>query len=329
MIMKHESGVSLVELMIGLTIGVLMLLVLSSLLVNSSQARKELDKTTQQMENGRYAMDLLVNELRHAGYYGEGETVGLAPAALPDPCATDVASLKVAMPVPVQGYARPTASPLTCLADANLYAGAAGNTDILVVRRVSTVAVSPAALDPATSYLQTIGNQYVLDLGANSAVFNLATKSGAPAPIYPVNTQIYFVSPCSRPASGAACTGAADDNGSPIPTLKRLELTSTGWQLTPLVEGIERLHFEYGVDSDGDGTPDSYTSSPAGVADWANVVGIQVGLLARNTQQTIGYADTKSYRLGTLAIAAANDTFKRHAYNQAVRLANVDGKRMR
>ena len=50
---------------------------------------------------------------------------------------------------------------------------------------------------------------------------------------------------------------------SAVPTLKRLEFTGSGWTETPLVEGIEELNIEYGIDNNSDGAPDAYTTDPA------------------------------------------------------------------
>lgn len=321
---RYQRGVSIVELMVGLTIGILLLAALTALLVNNTNARTELDRTMQQIENGRYASQLVATELRHAGYYGDGMTVGNPPAVEPDPCLTTLADLKAALPVAVQGYSQPAASPLTCLDNANFKAG----TDILVVRRALTSAVPAASLDPQSVYLQTVGTKYEIDLGSNAANFSLKTKSGDFAPIRPYSVQIYFVSPCAHPANGGSvCTGASDDGGFPRPTLKRMELTAGGWVTSPLVEGIDQLVLEYGIDTDNDGGPNLFTATPATVADWANVVTIRMHILARNTRATPGHKDEKTYNLGTLVVGPLNDQYRRHVYSETVRLMNVSGRR--
>ena len=55
--MRGHSGFSLVELMIAMTIGLLLLSGLAAIFVNSSDANRELQKTAQQIENGRYAIE--------------------------------------------------------------------------------------------------------------------------------------------------------------------------------------------------------------------------------------------------------------------------------
>jgi len=319
-----QKGLSLIELMIGMTIGILMLVVLSALLSNNTQARAELDQTMQQVENGRYAMQMMTTELRHAGYYGEGSSVGKAPVAVPDPCATVLADQKTALPIAVQGFSQPAASPLGCLNNANFKA----NTDILVVRRALTGAVAAASLDPGAPYIQSLGTSFVFDSGANATSFNLTTKAGAPADIHPYAVQIYFISPCSKPAAGNDCSGAADDGGYPRPTLKRLDLTAAGWQATALVEGIDNMVVEYGIDTDKDGSADVYKNEAADITEWSNVVAVRMHLLARNTRQTGNYKDEKVYNLGpAVVLGPFNDKYKRHAYSEVVRLMNVSGRR--
>jgi len=338
---RFQNGFSLVELMVGLTIGLLMLVALAGLLANNTSARVELDKTMQQVENGRFAMDTLVNDLRLTGFYGAGSPSATLPVAMPDPCVTTAAALTAQSPLPVQGYSTPGANPLACVAGNNIQP----NSDILVVRRAETGATTVATAVAGQVYLQTNGTSLKIegatsDAAANATLFDLTDKSGT-APLHPYTVHIYFVSPCDVPASGSTCGAAGtDDSGKSIPTLKRLELVlnagAWGWKVVPLVQGVERLHVEYGVDSDNDGAPDSYFGTKAAIdamttTQWSNVVALNVSLLTRNTRPTPGYKDDKAYSLGTqgnaVAIPAANDEYKRHAYSGTIRLTNVSGRR--
>ena len=120
---------------------------------------------------------------------------------------------------------------------------------------------------------------------------------------------------------------SAGDN---IPTLKRLELATNGtFTTTALVEGIEYMQFDYGIDSDGDGVINSYTDcSTCSLTDWSNVVAIRVNLVARNTETSPGHIDTKTYSIGDSGtVGPFSDAFKRHAYNQVIRLNNPSGRR--
>lgn len=303
-----QAGFSLVELMISLTIGLLLLSGLTTLLVQQSNTRSELDKSSRQIENGRYAIQVLHDDIQLAGFYGQYASISAPVGAMPNPCATDLASLSAAMSLPVQGYdaLSSISTPLsTCLNNANFLAG----TDILVVRRVATsttTMANAAAGGGGLVYLQTTAASQVMNTGsaANttnfSLTYNTSTNTGS-ADLRNYLVRIYFVSPCSTMANGSTCT-ATDDNGSPIPTLKCLELSATGstttFNLIPLVEGIQNLQLDYGIDSDNDGYPDSYVTTPATITDWGNVMAVRVNLLARNNDASMGYKDIKTYSLG-------------------------------
>jgi type IV pilus assembly protein PilW len=343
-----QSGFSVVELMVATTLALFVLAGMGLTLMNSTNSRAELERALQQIENGRYAMQILGQDLHHAGYYGRYVNELAAPAALPDPCAVVPAQLETGMALPLQGYDAPAALPpdlADCLDGRNFVSG----TDILVIRRAQTgAAIAVAAASPGQVYLQTSafpsGPRYVLGTGLDPSVFTLEEKAAdhsggvVPAGVLPYHVHVYFVSPCDVPASGTVCDGVNDDDGRPIPTLKRLELTSDGlgspiMRVVPLVEGVQNLQIDYGIDnpaagtSAGDGSPDTYVTAPA-LADWANVVAVQLNLLAVNTENTQGHRDTKTYTLGLAgAVGPFNDTVKRHAYSAVVRVNNVSGQR--
>src|SRR5215471_17378992 len=98
-----------------LTIGVIVLFALVTLFIGNSRTRAEVDQASQQIENGRYALDLLRDDLHLAGYYGDvvpQQGFTLATAQIPSICATTVAGLQIVAPpaalqwpVPVFGIA--------------------------------------------------------------------------------------------------------------------------------------------------------------------------------------------------------------------------------
>jgi len=369
---KKQSGLSLVELMIALTIGLLLLAGLTLIFVNSSEANRELQKTAQQVENGRYAIDIISQDLRLAGFYGHFYELPAAPGALPDPCEiASAAALQDALALPVQGYRAPNLtlraviSATTCddkglLTDPNLKPGS----DVLVIRRSDTnVLARPGGIATTNEfYVQATGIAAEVQVGNGAAIGASNKANGAvsayflndattPAPIRKLHVHVYFVAPCSVGSASVTVNGvvidgictSADDT---IPTLKRLELISLGgnatMRLVPLVEGVEFLKIEYGVDNSPGGTPDvdtgltgdatvdgAYVATPASLDDWTKVIAAKIFVLARNTEPTTGFTDDKAYTLGLAAVPAANDPFRRHVYTAAVRLMNTSGRRER
>src|SRR5258706_12628596 len=83
---RAARGFSIIELMTAVTIGLLILAGLSSVFVNSSNANREMKNSAEQIENGRFAIEFLTQDLRHAGFFGELTAMPAVPGAAPDPC---------------------------------------------------------------------------------------------------------------------------------------------------------------------------------------------------------------------------------------------------
>lgn len=328
---NRQSGFNIVELLIASALSLLILAGLISVFVNSNRSRNEIELASQQIENGRYATQVITGDLRNAGFLAEFDPRTLTtPTAKPDACATSVADLRTALRMHVQGYDNGATTP-TCLTDVR------SGTDILVVRRANTCAAGSTNCESVTSgrtYFQTslcstelATTPYVLDTNTGNLVLH-KKDCATTANIYRYRTHIYYV--------------ANNDIGSDgIPTLKRAELTSGSFEIVPLVEGIENLQIEYGIDTNSDGAPEIFTANPdaynscAGVTcvqNWQNVVAVKIHVLARNTAVTMGYANTKTYTLGLTAsgddntVTISGDSYKRHVYQANVRLNNPAGR---
>lgn len=332
-IRHSQRGMSLVELMIAIAIGLIVLAGVTTIFVTNNKTRQELEKTSRQIENGRYAMQLLADDLQTAGFLGSYVPPTTAPglATLPDPCSTNLSVIDGARLLHIQGYDDPasgTIGALTCLSDVK------SGTDILVVRRAGTCAVGATGCDAflngaphfQASGCSTDSSSYLFGT-ASSALTLKKVNCTATADIRRYRTHIYFIANNNIGTDG-------------VPTLKRAELGTT-MSIVPLVDGIENIQFEYGIDTNNDGTPDLYTADPSSyggcsgsacVQNWWNVMAVKINLLARNTQSTPGYMDSKAYTLGLDAsgnpnVVAPGGSYKRHEYSATVHLANPAGRR--
>jgi type IV pilus assembly protein PilW len=339
--LARQAGLSLVELMVAITIGLFLLVGLVSVFATSNQTYMDLGRASQQIENGRFAVQVLSDDIAHAGFYGRYSSTPVIPGALPDPCVNNnMTTLRAALAFPIQGPDAATVT--TCLPAINHVAG----TDIIVVRRAdSTMAAGDAATIPNAAlaangiYLQANADLTGLPVLAVASGVQATDQAAFPlknrdttnyAPVRQYHVHIYFIAPCSVPAGGGTvCTGPADDNGSPIRTLKRIELAGNGvMNVIPLVEGIENLQIDYGIDGDKDGVPDAAYVMTPGLADWANVVAVRINVLSRQIEPTNGYADNKSYDMGAAGATVPDGLpYKRHVYNAVIRIVNPASRR--
>lgn len=346
---RAMRGVSIVEIMIALTLGMIVLAALATFFASTSAARQELERTSRQVENGRFAIELISDDLRLAGFYGEmtlqvANASNLPVSGWPSPCSTVPTDWAASLFLPVQAYDNGLGAP-GCL-PGSLKPG----TDVVVVRRTSTCEAGTPncdAVQPNHAYFQvskcpteTPSNDTVYRLGVIGAttfektIRDCTTRAGLREYV----VRMYYIS---------------TDNGLGvnIPTLKRLEFTGTNFTDTPLVEGIEELNIEYGIDWDGDGIADAYTADPNNFTpatcpvdgasgqsmctptrNWTNVVTARVYLLARNIDPSPNWTDAKRYYLGRdvnngEVIVSPGDAYKRHVYSALVRVVNQAERR--
>jgi type IV pilus assembly protein PilW len=375
---KCQAGFGLVELMISIVIGLVIIGALVALFLGTSRNNREMSTASSVIENGRFALQLLESDVVHAGFWGtyvasfDDQTLGEdppgdAPTAVPDPCqAYDPADPLASWPVeyrnnligiPLQVY------------DGDDVCGAvvtdmAADSDLLVVRHADTCVAGDPNCEAEVAnrmYFQSAlcaDEVPAYELGQSGvAAFNFTRRNCADqADLRRFISHLYYVRDYAvDPADG-------------IPTLVRsdFDLDADGdlvhLPAVPLIEGIEALRIELGVDNlsetggavdygapinwadpdtkttatnRGDGVPDQdfvrcTDATPCDQDDLANVTAVKIYVLARSREATQGYTDTKIYSLGSAGnVGPFDDGFKRHVYVTTVRLPNIAGRRIR
>ena len=325
-------GFSVIELMVAMAIGLMLLGGLITLFANSSRAGNEAEKSIRQLENGRFALELMNEDITLAGYYAELVMTD-AVYQTPDACATanttalgwknpstiPLEPLKV--PVAVTGLGTTQAALLTCLS--NLRSA----TPALVVHHLDTERKTPGSATNGTWHVQTsrcagdpVSTRFILSDKASDFTLRGLNCTGTNE-VQRYLTRVYYL---------ASCNECGIDT---VPTLKRADLVGSAMVVTPLAEGIEDMAFEYGFDTNADGNPDIWRTGLSGTAlaadnDWANVVGVRTFLLSRTTEASPGYKDEKTYEMVMAGTRGPfNDAFKRRVYSITSRLNNVAGPR--
>jgi len=257
------SGFTLVELMVATVLGILIITAITSLFSDVSQTNREMAKTTSMIENARYAMQHVREDVLHAGFWGryvpEFDDLSLgtvptdAPNQVPDPC------LPYGSWGPTLGYVDSLLGIPLQVSDTipgscgTLLTGKVPNTDVLVVRHAEPClpgvgnceAEAPGRLYFQASMCETqVGTGATFQLDPNSFPL-LERDCTTEAEKRRFIQNIYYV------------RGWALDPNEPVPTLVRSRFDVTAGvpaqqQPEPLVQGIERFHVELGIDSVSD-----------------------------------------------------------------------------
>jgi type IV pilus assembly protein PilW len=351
----RQRGVSLVEIMIGVTIALVLTLGLLVLIERTSRSFQSQDDFARLQESGVSALSYLGEAIAHTGFFGIGTaTTQVDAVAGGVNTVTDcgsaanppAANWALNAAVPMIGFANlvpaDVNATLPCVLATNFQAG-----PVLAVR----MAVGAPLPDPNNNgnltdaafvadriYVQGNSTGAILFRGDGYGALRGAGAhrtlfGGADAPIFEYQAYVHYIRPCSRPATPPGCA-AGDDGGFPIPTLVRQQLDGADMREVALAQGIERINFLYGVDDDGNGVPDRFTEAPANAADWAAVVVVRVSVLVRDARPSAGYDDTgRQYDLNGdgvpdfTCVANVNCGFRRHVFSRNFQVRNIAQRR--
>ena len=308
-----QAGLTLMELMISLAIGVFLLGGITAAYIAMRSTTAETVSLSEVQQNGRMAISLLTADIQQAGFRGmlpQFSASTTAPAPFAGECSWGLngGSFPQAglgnfpaiwgQTLPVGGAA------IGCVA------GALANSDIIQVKRGAGPAIAPAAIRADRYYLESNVNQAVIFPGTVAAPgLNLGE-------IWPYVHHVYFV------------TNEIFD-GQAVPVLARMELRNNGGPAmvqTMMLDGIERIRFYYGVDLNDDAVIDSYLAANAmPAALWqadTKVLAVQVFVLVRATRPDNNYQNQSSYDLGDGVAFVPNDNFRRMLFSTTVSLVN-------
>ena len=272
---------TLLELLIAMTIGLLLLVGILVIYVQTNQSYRVSDSTSRLQESARFAFDLLSREIRMAGYMGcfsLSSSVNVIAAAAPSLTSTSV----------LEGF--DAASPPAGIA-------AIANTDIIRVRKASSLEslflTGNMASDNANIQLSQNPHEFaandvlIISDCSNADIFCATNVSEG-------NVTIAHAAGCntvpklSKAYGADAMVMALEENtfyirnnpsGRPSLYMRPWNGNAVGAE-EEQVEGVQDMQFCYGEDTDNDQSADIY-SAAASVANWGNVVSIRVSLLMR------------------------------------------------
>ncbi|MEZ5571999.1 MAG: PilW family protein [Halioglobus sp.] len=320
---SSEGGLSLVELMVSMLLGMLLSAGVISAYMLAKRNYFYEEQTARIQENGRYALRLISRELGMAGFFGGLPSLSeVVPASVATDCADGNWVLNgrdplelvnnhagESTPVSLQGTA------LTCFDGATVFPAS----DILAIKRTASEASLLWGVPAATLSRTSTESWYLRVTSGGSAQWEKLRPRDLLDPGRTVPTQSYWEA-ISR-IFYVRSPSVARDGGEDSPALCMETLAGDEMTSRCLVEGVENMQLEFGIDTDSDGVPNQYLSAPAS-GEMEHAVAVRIYLLLRSTAELTGHRDDSNYRLGATNVAATHDAYLRRVFSSTVFLRN-------
>lgn len=306
---RRIRGVSMIELMVAMVIGLFMVLGATTLYVNSRKTADVDDAAARLQETARFAMDVLETDVRMANYWGlmkDGTSItNKAPASASlSPLISSSSSLNTCS----NNFVFDTDNSIA--ADNNNYSfvdisgscspepgNAVTSADTLTIRRVAAISSGSSSSSSSASSSSTVPATETLDpnliqvcstpqgaslITGGTTCPSVAQGNGA---IYNLEVNAYYID--QQSAQSAT-----------LPSLRKKTLIS-GPSITDveIAPGVEDMQVQFGWDSNDSGSAISYVNPGDAVltSTTGQIVAVRIWLLIRAESPDASFTDSTTY----------------------------------
>ena len=323
-----QGGVSLVELMVAMVLGLFLIFGAVTIYGKSRTTYRTTEAVARLQETARYAFDTIEPDVRMASYWGLASRPDyIVNSATPtddrpselDDAEAEIDDCGANFAINLQEYlagvngADAVAWPLACDPFRDAWRE---DTDVLVIRRGGEA--QPATLDPGRLYLQTSriqGTIFVAPAGCpgndpkNPACIP-ADYSPPASETRTLETNVYYISNEST---------ARND----VPSLRRKRVVNGAVMDEEVVSGVEDLQVRFGIDTNGDTNADNYVDPETNPALYGGaIVSATIWLRVRGEDSEIGFVDDRTYTAGDVATTPGGN-FRRFLISKTIQLRNT------
>jgi type IV pilus assembly protein PilW len=309
-----QKGLTLIELMIAIVIGLLIVAAVASLYISSAANFRYDDHYSRLQENGRFAIQILGDDIKMADFWGYSMTPDTVifpnPASPPTACNVQPYVTQAGV---AGGVEMIDAAVLDCLT----FTPITGPDSALLIRRVggpieegpgsATIVSGRIFLNVKNlvnlEYVQGDGSSLTLDNGEN---------------LWEYRSAAYYISSDNPDTT----------NPNNVPQLCRVTLNTTSPSEECLIRGVEGIRILWGIDTDRDGRANRLDIAPD-PEDLRFAITAKICMLMRSTDEIRNYTNDKSYSLcgdpidfGSGAGVAPGDGFLRRVIEQTVDVRN-------
>lgn len=322
-----NKGLTLVELMISILLGSMLSLAIANVYLESMRNYVTQEEMARIQDNGRFSLSLLNRELQLAGFYAGTPSVdSLAPGTVSTDCVgAGHWALDITHPIDLIndfvdiGEARTVIGVnLSCLDGAEIMPG----TDVLSIKRTAGSYTVKMGAYQGESVAKT--NRWYMrheDYGHDRRWFYHRSGGFPSVDIGPDRAvdyweyyaRIFYIRNFSESVTDSIPTLCVESLGAG---------SSLGIMETRcLVEGVEDMQIEFGIDRDFDGVPNKFTEVPL-KEDIGSAVVARIYLLMRSVAEVPQYKKSRTYYLGSKRVRR-EDGYVRRVMSTTVQMSNL------
>lgn len=340
----RSEGYSLIELMVAMALGVLLLSGVLAVFLGSRATYETTDRLSRVQDNGRFALDSIVRDIRAAGYLGCSRRAPLTVSlGNPDTLQWDFSQALRGFDAEDSGWS-PGFDQQVLVTDFD--SGPTLGSDVLVVHMPRADFVEPVRVlegslmtattdgiqteDTSESRLRAGDIVQISDCNARS-IFQVEANTagviahGKVAPDYDRNLPGNSSADLDWAYTDTAELIALQSAVYYVSTASSTAAGTSLWRLSSgngapeeLVEGVENMQLSFGEASAGEFV---YRRADE-VTDWSQVRSVRIALLVRSMSQYGTDVDNTSYQLLDETITAPGDRHLRQVFTTTVNVRN-------
>jgi len=351
-IKSRQSGLSLIELMVAMVLGLVLLAGVTQIFVSSQQTYRVTEGQSRLQESARFSFEFLTKDVREAGYSGcrtiEQMNVQVV-ANIPLPSYTETST--------INGNEATSPIAWTPSLSAAITGTVVGGTDTITLQKGSSCGATLVGnLGSSNANIQvsspnscsiSAGDALMIADCEDAHIFRATNvSSGSTQTIAHGSSQnsgTHFCINQSGIGTGSCGTGNAKLYGGDSELLKYTSLTyyirsgagglnalwvydntSAAGSSNPmeLVEGVEDMQIRYGVDADNNDIIDSYETAETvnTAANWDKVVSAEISLLFV-TQENALTTTNQTYTYNGAAVTSTDNRLRR-VYTTVIGIRN-------
>lgn len=317
---KRQQGFTILEVFIALAIGLVLIGGVLSVFVGMKTTTQETSSMGELQENGRFAISLLTDDLLRQNFWGDLNN-NLSAESLLIPARNNPVGDCIGEGLNNGSFPQKNGSHFRTLwaqtaSNANILSGciinAKVNSDVIQIKRV-------VANPLAVANIQT--NRYYLNAGFVNGVIFAGDDAVPVVPesrLWEYQHHIYYIR-----------EDVVGNQVVPVLMQGRLQNAAAPISFNMLVEGVEIIHYMFGVDTTGNGVIDAYIS-PTNMLEnyWDNanemrILAVKLYVLARSIRPDLSYENDNVYQMGDISFDADGDNYRRLLFSTTVTMPNT------